>query len=273
MKNESTQSNLWLWATLPLAVLLIIATVAGVFLPETYAQDAPYFASQGIAQDVITLFVTVPVLVISFIFALRGSLRARLVWLGMIGYVLYSYVMYAFSVRFNSLFLVYVCILGLAIYSFVGTIATTDAEAVKELVTTRRKNTGKFRRRTAIILFVIAALFYMLWLSELIPALLGGYTPQSVIDNGLPTNAVHVLDMAWLLPGLIISGIMLLKDKPLGYVLPPAIFGYAAMLGLAILAMVVMQVIEGYPLEMPLVVIFGVMTVGNGWLLVDYLKK
>jgi hypothetical protein len=273
METKTNQSNLWLWATVPLAVLLVIATVYGIFVPETYAADTPYFAAQGIAQDVITLFVTVPVMVIAFMFALRGSMRARLVWLGMLGYILYSYVMYAFSVRFNNLFLVYVAVLGLAIYSFVGTIATTDKEAVKDLVSTNQVDAGKFKRRTAIILFVIAALFYMLWLSELIPALFGGYTPQSVIDNGLPTNAVHVLDMAWLLPGLIITGIMLLKDKPLGYVLPPVFFGYAAMLGLAIMAMAVMQVLEGYPLEIPLVVIFSVMTLGNAGLLWEYLRK
>jgi hypothetical protein len=272
MKSNTTNSKLWLWTTVPLAILLIIATVAGVFFTETYAKDAPYFATQGIAQDIITLFVTVPVMVIAFIFALRGSYRARLVWLGMLGYVLYSYILYAFAVYFNSLFLVYAAILCLAIYSFIGTISTTDAAFVMDAVTAERKNPPRFRKRTAIMLFVITAMFYFLWLSEIIPALIGGFTPQSITDNGLPSNPVHVLDLAILLPGLIMTGIMILKGKPLGYIIAPIFFGYGAMLGLAILAMVWLMNQQGFPIVVPQVVIFLLMTVGNIWLLVDYIK-
>ena len=272
METTKKTTTLWLWLTLPLAVLLIIATVAGVFNSNTYAKDADYFATQGIAQDFISLFVTVPVLIVSFIYALRGSKRARLVWLGMLGYTLYSYILYAFFVNFNSLFLVYSATLALSLYAFIGAITTTDQKAYMEAVLAARKDPARFKRRIAIVLFVIAALFYMMWLSEVIPALLEGYTPQSILDNGLPTNPVHVLDLSFLLPGLIITGILILKNKPLGFVLAPTFFAYGAMLGLAILAMIILEAKAGYPIEIPPTVIFTLMTISMTALIVNYTK-
>lgn len=272
MKQETNTTNFWLWGTLPIALLLTIATVGGVFFPATYTQDEAFFATQGIAQDFISLFVTVPVLLISFFYARKGSLRARLVWMGMLGYTLYSYILYAFYVHFNSLFLVYAGTLALTLYTLIGIITTTDHHAVREAVLAHRDNPARLRRRTAAILFFIAGIFYFLWLSEIIPALLAGVTPQSVLDNGLPTNPVHVLDLTFLLPGLVITGILMLKDKPLAYVITPIFYGYAAMLGLAIIAMVVLLSQQGFPIVIPQVVIFAVMTIANTYLLADYTK-
>jgi hypothetical protein len=273
MKSLRLKPTPWIWITLPLVVLLTIAASAGAFSPSTYANDAPFFATQGVAQDAITLFITVPLMVICFLLDRRGSTRARILWLGLMAYTLYSYILYAFFVSFNWLFLIYALILGLSLYGFVGTLRDTDSAAIRDAVLDGRANADRFRRRTAVILFIIAGLFYLLWLSEIIPALVSGITPQSVLDNGLPTNPVHVLDLAILLPGLILTGIMVLKKKPLGYLLAPVFFGYAAMLGLAILAMVILMAIEGYPPVIPQVVIFALMTLGNGYLLVNYLKS
>lgn len=272
MKQEKTTTNFWLWGTLPIALLLTIATATGVLSPSTYAQDEASFATQGIAQDFISLFVTVPILLVSFVYAHKGSLRARLVWMGMLGYTLYSYIMYAFFVHFNSLFLVYAGTLALTLYTLIGAIVTTDHQAVREAVLGQRENPARLRRKTATILFVIAGIFYFLWLSEIIPALLAGFTPQSILDVDLPVNPVHVLDLTFLLPGLIITGVLMLQDNPLAYVITPIIYGYAAMLGLAIIAMVILLSQQGYPVVIPQVVIFAAMTILNTYFLLDYTR-
>lgn len=272
MQQNKQNTNFWLWGTLPIALLLTIATIGGVFDPGTYAQDEPFFATQGIAQDFISLFVTIPVMLISFVFALRGSIRARLVWLGMLGYTLYSYILYAFFVSFNSMFLIYAGTLALTLYTLIGAIITTNHTSVREAVLAVRDNAAQFRRRNAIILFSMAGIFYFLWLSEIIPALIAGITPQSILDNGLPTNPVHVLDLTFVLPGLVITGILLLKDHPLAYVITPIFYGYAAMLGLAIIAMVILLAQQGYPIVIPQVVIFALLTILNTAFLSNFVK-
>ena len=104
MKNPVSHIKHWLWLTVPLAILIAVAAGAGVFIEDTYSRDAAYFAVQGIAQDFVLLTIVLPALLISMFFALRGSQKALHIWLGCIAYIVYSYILYAFSVQFNQWF-------------------------------------------------------------------------------------------------------------------------------------------------------------------------
>jgi len=53
----------------------------------------------------VTLVVAIPALAASLILAARGSPRAQITWLGVLGYIFYMYVVYTFDVAFNWLFL------------------------------------------------------------------------------------------------------------------------------------------------------------------------
>ena len=59
--------------------------------------------------------VVLPTILISAWCASRGSDRGRLIWLGALTYLVYSYVIDALVVRYNPLFLVYVALLGCAV--------------------------------------------------------------------------------------------------------------------------------------------------------------
>jgi hypothetical protein len=50
---------------------------------------------------------------------------------GILVYSVYSYAIYAFDVRFNALFLVYVAVLGLSIYALIGGLTAVDPVRVK----------------------------------------------------------------------------------------------------------------------------------------------
>ncbi len=64
-------------------------TLHGVGL---YQYDSISVASQGLAQDMVTLIVACPMLIVSWIFSNKGSLKATLLLLGTLGYFLYTYV-------------------------------------------------------------------------------------------------------------------------------------------------------------------------------------
>jgi hypothetical protein len=76
----------------------------------------------------------------------------------------------------------------------------------------------------------------VLWLSEIVPSL-SGTTPKALKDVGLLTNPVHVLDLALLLPALIIAGRLLIKGRPLGYVLAPALLTATFFLAVGIVSL------------------------------------
>ena len=265
--NESVRrTNVWLWLTFPIAILLTIAAGGGVFISGLY-RDTPYFVAQAVGQDLISLAVVLPTLVVTAFLASRGSSRARLVWLGGLVYLVYTYVVAAFDVSFNSLFLIYVALLGCSLYALIGGLVTANMAGIKASFSEKTP-----AKAVSIYLAVLAVLFYFMWLSEIVPALMAGKIPQSIQDNGTPTNAVHVLDMAWVLPSFGITAVSLWRKQALGYTLAGAILSYGVLLVLAILSMVVFMIREGHPVVVPQVVIFGALFVISLGMLIWYMK-
>jgi hypothetical protein len=265
--NESVRStNGWLWLTLPIAILLLIATAGGLFVNGLY-RDNPYYVAQAVGQDFISLVIVLPTLIVTALLASRGSPRAQLVWLGTLIYLVYTYIVAAFDNHFNAFFLVYVALLGCSLYALIGGLVTSNIANIKE-----HFNAKTPVRAVSVYLAVLAFLFYFLWLSEIIPALWTGTIPQSIQDNGTPTNAIHVLDMAWILPAFGITAFHLWRKQALGYTLAGALLSYTVLLVLAILSMVVFMVREGQPLVIPQIVIFCVLFVTSLGMLIWYLR-
>lgn len=67
------------------------------------------------------------------------------------------------------------------------------------------------------LLMAAAALFALLWLREIVPDLAAGGPSRSATAWNTPTNPVHVLDLAFFLPAVFASGVLLLRRHPLGY--------------------------------------------------------
>jgi len=108
-------------------------------------------------------------LIISAILATRGSVRARPIWLGGLTYLVYTYVIAAFEVRFNSLFLVLRCLTGMFGLCPDRGMATVNMPEIKTGFTEKTPV-----KAVSIYMGVLAVLFYFLWLGEIVPALVEG---------------------------------------------------------------------------------------------------
>lgn len=198
----------WWWLTLSVALLAAAGLLAA---DRIYNQETSVLFDQATAQDVVTLLPVAPLLAFLAVSARRGSLSAFLCLPGLLAFTVYNYAIYAFSIHFGPLFLVWVAILGLSIFALVGALATADMPAIKQ------RFAGRAMPRPAWFLIVVAVLFVLLWLSEIVPSLLAGDPSRSARDWNVPTNPVHVLDLAFFLPAAVTSGILLLRRRPLGY--------------------------------------------------------
>src|ERR1700682_427511 len=116
--SESALSAVPAWLSLALVPFVALAAGTGLLVPGFY-RDAPAWVSQARGQDLVTLVVGVPLLVVGLIGARRGSVRCLLLWLGAVGYIAYAYATYAFATHFNPLFLVYVLNFGLSVLQLV----------------------------------------------------------------------------------------------------------------------------------------------------------
>lgn len=218
----------WLWLSLPIALLGIGGSLTGILVDAVYAKETESWAAQSVAQDIANLL-SLPALAALAGLAARGSLRAYLVWLSVLAFSAYSYVIYAFTIHFGPLFLLYVTVLGLSLSALVGGLASLDAERVKASF-----DASAPVRSTGALVIVLGSLFALLWLSTIVPATIEGTTPSELVDAGLKTNPVHVLDLAVFLPAALVAGALVRRRRALGYVLAPLVLTTVALFGLAI---------------------------------------
>jgi hypothetical protein len=238
--RTSPGAGYWLWLSIAAALLAALGSVIALAVSRIYAELTAAFLPQAIAQDIANLALAAPAIVILAALALRGSLRAYLLWLGVLVFTVYNYVIYTFSVPFGPLFLLWVAVLGMCLYALIGGVASANHGVVAEGYTSRRA--------VAVVgwfLVIVAFLFGLLWLSEDVPALLSGARPQSVADMALPTNPVHILDLAFFVPAVIATGVMLLRRRPLGYTMAPAFLVFLILTGVPILITPPVQAARG----------------------------
>ncbi len=211
MKHNNT-GKIILVLSIPLALLVITVSCIGIFTPDFYSREAMNWQIQSIGQDVIDLFIIVPALLITAIFAYRKNSTTALLWSGTVLYILYVFTIYCFDVHFNKLFIIYCFTLGLSFYSLLWFLYSQIKEPVVKLI-----NRTSVIKTTGIYFLILSLVFYFLWLSEIIPAAINNTTPISLTETGLFTNPIHIIDLSVFLPGIFITGLLILKRKPLGF--------------------------------------------------------
>ena len=197
-------------------VLLAIVGACGVvtlFAP-TVLRDPPAYAGNARGTFVVLLVVAIPLVAIAMRAAARGSLAARFVWLGGVGYVLYNAILTSFSLRFNELFLLYVATLSLGVWSLVAVLGTFDAGELPSRFPSRFPV-----RLIGGYLIATALAFASVWLADVVPATLSGARPASLRGSTLPVNVVQVIDFAFTLPASFAAGVWLRRRRPWGFLL------------------------------------------------------
>ncbi len=265
MKHASVPNGLWL--TIPIAILLAVAAGSGLLVNGLY-RDVPGLVAQAKGQDLISIIIVLPTLILTEILARRGNLQSRLIWLGGVAYLVYTYASYAFALQYNPLFLVYIALLGTSLYALISGLATLDMDGVKVHSTEKTPT-----RVISAYLGVLAFLFYTLWLSELVPALLSGEIPQSILEDKTPTNAIHVLDMAWILPAFVITSINLWRKRPLGYVLAGVALPFFVLMASAIFSMGLLEARGGNSDVIPMIGLIGILIITGIGMLGRYVKS
>jgi hypothetical protein len=235
-------------ATLSILGLASVASLTGLLRPAIYQ---PELLPGFLVQDALMLLVGVPGLAIGFVFARRGSTRGRLVWLGALAYMTYLWASIALQVAFNQLFLGYVALFGLSLFTLIGGLADTDPAPVAEAVGPRVREGiyGGF-------LWLIALGLAALWLSELVPATLSNTPPSLVTDVGPHALASHVIDLSTVVPALAIAGTMLRRRRPWGYVFAGVGLVFGAFLAPTLTGMTAVILLEGAIRVSPVAIVF-----------------
>jgi len=264
------------WMILIIGVLALFAASMGLFY-QTEGQPYPYTNHRGetvminghglyfydtvssVAQmqgnDLITLVVGLPLLAIATMFANRGSLRGKLLLTGTLGFFLYTYMSVSMLTAFNPLFLVYVALFSLSLFAFIISMMSFDLADLPRHFSPRLP-----RAWISGLMFLVAAFLSMAWIGRVVSPLINHETPA--LENST-TFVIQAMDLGLIVPLAVLSGILLLKRSPWGYLLTSVTLLKGVTLGLAVSVMAVNMARAGVPDSLGIVIPFMVITVLN----------
>jgi hypothetical protein len=258
------------WAirlSLGVLVLAVLVSLAGIFFNDVLLPDETEQAvSEGVGWDVVTLVIAVPLLAASMHRSSKGSTKARLVWIGVLFYLVYTYGSYGMAYSINRLFLAYVALVALPLLAM-GLLLL-------------RLEPGRFKpdmsRRTMRYLphafYAFAAFIALLWLPDILQATVSGETPDRVVEAGFRTHVIAMLDYSLLVPLCLLVAAMLGRGDPWGLALAPIVLIKFVTLAAAILAMLAASFAADVSASAPAVVIFSAMLGITLYLAVSYFK-
>ena len=242
-----------------IVLLALVAAGAGLFLHEggtpygfvtvrgetakiygrgLYRYDSLMAGAGQRGVDLVTLLFGVPLLVVATLRYRRHSARGGLLLSGALTYFLYVYVTASFGMAFNELFLVYVALFSASLYALILLVATTDIPRL-----TAQLAEGLPHRGIGIFLIASGLLTLVIWLEAPLTSLLGGR--PSVLLGHSTTLVTHGLDLAIIVPAALMSGVLVLRSDPRGYLIAVPILVLIVMLVPAIIAMTVSQLQAG----------------------------
>jgi len=237
-------------SSLIIALMVAIVSVIGVLYQKSIYPTESLLHS-FVPNDIVNLGAGLPLLLISIWLTWRGKLIGLLCWPGAIFYMLYVYFPYIVCVPFNILFLPYLIIFSLSIYTLIGIIVSIDGNAVSNYVSDiiPAKISGG-------ILIGLSVLIVLRQISLIVNALIN----KTVIDP--QELALWIDDFSIASPAMFLGGLFLWKKKPLGYVVGAGLFIAYGTLSFGLIPFIVIQShLKNTPVDLFGIVILIVMAV------------
>ena len=204
-----------------------------------YQNDTTLIAVGFRVGDAFTLIAAIPLLLISFWMYRRGSIRGGILLTGTLTYFLYNYSSLALGAAYNNFFLAYILLTMMSLFGTLSLVMSFDQQTFPTLFSERLP-----RRGISIFLIVSGVILFCIWLLlSIVPALVAGIVPAEVASY--TTIITFVVDMGIIAPALVISGRMLSRREPLGYILASVLLVFIDVLGSALIVMGIAQQIAG----------------------------
>lgn len=256
MKNKKSITIL----VLLISVASIIATTNGIFSSfgpgqyeyksirgETiliygkglYQHMSADVAIQGIAQDYITLFIGLPLLLTSLFIARKNSLRGLFLLTGTLGYFLVTYLFYLTMAMYNHMFLIYAFLLGITFFALILSILEFNTDEIKKIF-----ESEKLIRNAGIFLIINASLVALLWFGIVLPPIFDGTNYPKALQHNT-TLIVQGFDLGLLLPIAFLVGILAIKKNRFGFLFAPIYMIFLSLMMTALVSKILFMASAG----------------------------
>jgi hypothetical protein len=203
-----------------------------------YQNDTLFTAMSFTGTDAVMLLLALPLLLVGFVLYRRGSLRGAFLLAGALSNFLYYSATLAFGAAYNNLFLVYVAYFSASLAGFVLAFASIDLAALSAHLTPRMPQGG-----LAAFLFVAGLAPLGLWLSDVVAGLVAGRAPDTL--GSYTTLFTYAIDLGVIVPAVFLAVVLVVRRKPLGYLLGFIMLTLLAVTGMAVIGQTVAQTNAG----------------------------
>ncbi len=215
-------------ATILIVILMAIVSVAGL-VNRAVIYPTDELVRTFVPNDVVNLFIGLPILLGSMWLSWRDKLIGLLCWPGALFFVLYNYIAYTFAMPFNWAFLSHLSLAMLSLYALISLVASIDGKVVQE-----RLSGAVPEKFAGGVVAGLGLLFFLRVIGVVVTALAGA---SILAETEL---AVNISDF-FIVPAWVIGGILLWRRKTLGYTTGLGLLFQATMLFIALIVFLLLQ--------------------------------
>jgi len=229
-KNMYTKGNLSAiyLSSIIVAILMTIASIAGLISRETIYPTEELVQS-FVPNDVVNLFIGLPILLGSMWLTRHGKLIGPLFWMGALFFVFYNYIGYIFAVPLTWGFILYLSLTVLSVYTFISLVISIDEERVSQ-----RLKGAVPEKFAGGVLTGLGLLFVLRVIGVLAGSVIKGSDLPGI------ELAVNVADL-FITPAWVIGGIQLWRRQTFGYVTGLGLLFQGSMLFIALIIFLLLQ--------------------------------
>ncbi len=185
---------------------------------------------------------------------------------GTLGYFLYTYTSYVFLWMYNPFFILYVILMSSSLFAFIIMMMSMDYLHIKDY----------FSPKLSIKLFasyqyLIGAFIFMLWMGKIIPTIFEGETPVGL--EHYTTLVIQGMDLGIIVPVAFLSATLLIKKKPMGYVITSVVLVKGFTMLLAISGMMINMMIHEVTMELIPTIMFFSLALISIFIFIKLLKQ
>lgn len=205
--------------------------IVTLFGDGIYMNDSIMKVGATKGTDIAVIIVSVFLLIT--VFFLNKHKFSRFLQTGLLSIILYASTCLVMGVSFNRLFLLYVIQFGCALFAFIlsfSYLLKSDGFD-EELYQTKHKGMAIF--------MIVAGCSTLVWMEFIIPVMITGQ-PMDIIDI-YTTEPTFAIDLAIIFPTAIYSGVIILKQREIGYKVASVIMILLSGVGLCVILQTIVQ--------------------------------
>ncbi len=233
-----------------------------------YKYNVKPWVLSGMPWDIVRLVLGIPLLILSFIFYLKGSLKATMIFIGILFSFFYQSLLWAIGWHFNALFLVYTFTFAFSMVTLFLVVLSFDINRLESAVNI------KFPvRLVAVFLFFIAGMLFFKCMGEILPMLSSGVLKEPFI--GYYNLFDQFMDIGIIVPFAIFVGVLLLKHNAYGFLFSTVALILVLNIGLSVVAgqAILGVMTKTFADQIPGIAIFSVFMLIDAFILVKIFRN